>query len=73
MTHKSNFCPDFHQAVELIGRRWSGAIVREMLAGATRFTDLHDAIPARGCGSWNRPGWSSGGPMPRRRCGWSIC
>jgi DNA-binding HxlR family transcriptional regulator len=45
MTHKSNFCPDFHQAVELIGRRWSGAILREMLAGATRFTDLHDAIP----------------------------
>ena len=45
MSHNSNFCPDFHKAVELIGRRWSGAIVREMLAGATRFTDLHDAIP----------------------------
>lgn len=45
MSHKSNFCPDFHRAVELIGRRWSGAIVREMLAGASRFTDLHDAIP----------------------------
>ena len=45
MSHNSNFCPDFHKAVELIGRRWSGAIVREMLAGASRFTDLHDAIP----------------------------
>jgi DNA-binding HxlR family transcriptional regulator len=45
MSHNSNFCPDFHRAVELIGRRWSGAIVREMLAGTTRFTDLHDAIP----------------------------
>ncbi len=45
MTHDSNFCPAFHKAVELIGRRWSGAIVREMLAGTTRFTDLHDAIP----------------------------
>ena len=45
MSHNSNFCPDFHRAVELIGRRWSGAIVRELLGGASRFTDLHDAIP----------------------------
>jgi DNA-binding HxlR family transcriptional regulator len=45
MSHNSNFCPDFHKAVELIGRRWSGAIVRELLAGASRFTDLRDAIP----------------------------
>jgi DNA-binding HxlR family transcriptional regulator len=45
MSHNSNFCPDFHKAVELIGRRWSGAIVRELLAGTSRFTDLHDAIP----------------------------
>jgi DNA-binding HxlR family transcriptional regulator len=45
MSHNSNFCPDFHRAVELIGRRWSGAIVREMLGGTSRFTDLHDNIP----------------------------
>jgi DNA-binding HxlR family transcriptional regulator len=45
MSHNSNFSPDFHKAVELIGRRWSGAIVRELLAGASRFTELHDAIP----------------------------
>ena len=45
MSHNSNFCADFHKAVELIGRRWSGAIVRELLAGTSRFTDLHDAIP----------------------------
>jgi DNA-binding HxlR family transcriptional regulator len=45
MSHNSNFCPEFHKAIELIGRRWSGAIVREMLAGTSRFTDLHDAIP----------------------------
>jgi DNA-binding HxlR family transcriptional regulator len=45
MSHNSNFCPDFHKAVELIGRRWSGAIVREMLAGASRFTEIRDAIP----------------------------
>ena len=45
MSHNSNFCPEFHRAVELIGKRWSGAIVREMMAGATRFTDLMHAIP----------------------------
>lgn len=45
MTYRSNFSPDFHRAVELIGKRWSGAIVREMMAGATRFTDLRHAIP----------------------------
>jgi DNA-binding HxlR family transcriptional regulator len=45
MSHDSNFCPGFHKAVELIGRRWSGAIVRELLGGATRFSELRDAIP----------------------------
>jgi len=45
MTYHSNFCPEFHKAVELIGKRWSGAIVHEMMAGAIRFTDLMHAIP----------------------------
>ena len=45
MSRNSHFCGDFHKAVELIGRRWSGAILREMLAGTSRFTDLRDAIP----------------------------
>ena len=45
MSHNSNFSPAFHHAVELIGKRWSGAIVREMMGGATRFTDLMHAIP----------------------------
>lgn len=45
MRYNSHFCPDFHRAVELIGQRWSGAIVREMLAGAQRFTELRHAIP----------------------------
>ena len=41
----SAFCPYFHQAVELIGRRWTGAILRAMLSGRTRFTDIAAAIP----------------------------
>jgi len=39
------FCPIFHRAVELIGRRWTGAILRVLLSGATRFSDVTAAIP----------------------------
>lgn len=38
-------CPRFHYAVELIGRRWSGAILRAMLDGATRFSDITARVP----------------------------
>ncbi len=41
----SAFCPVFHSAVELIGRRWTGAIVRALLCDITRFSDLTRAIP----------------------------
>ena len=39
------FCPKFHYAVELIGRRWTGAILRALLAGATRYSDITQAVP----------------------------
>jgi len=39
------FCPVFHRAVELIGRRWTGAIVRALLSGAVRFSELTESIP----------------------------
>ena len=38
-------CPRYHRAVELIGRRWAGAIVRTLLAGPARYHELRDAIP----------------------------
>jgi DNA-binding HxlR family transcriptional regulator len=38
-------CPRFHRAVELIGRRWTGAIVRTLLQGPHRFNELLAAIP----------------------------
>ncbi|HLZ72053.1 MAG TPA: winged helix-turn-helix transcriptional regulator [Dehalococcoidia bacterium] len=41
----SAFCPYFHHAVELIGRRWTGAVLRAMLGGVVRFSDLTHAIP----------------------------
>lgn len=39
------FCPYYHHAVELIGRRWTGAILRAMLHGVSRFSDLTETIP----------------------------
>ena len=39
------FCPVFHRAVELIGRRWTGAIVRALLLGVCRFGELTETIP----------------------------
>ena len=45
MTHSGTVCPLYHEAAELIGRRWTGAIVRAMMDGAVRFGDIAAAIP----------------------------
>lgn len=39
------FCPRYHHAVEVIGRRWTGAIVWAMLHGVTRYCGLTATIP----------------------------
>lgn len=39
------YCPKFQKAVELIGRRWSGAIVRALLTGSVRFGDILGQVP----------------------------
>jgi len=39
------FCPHYHHAVELIGRRWTGAILRVIFDGTHRFSDIVAAIP----------------------------
>lgn len=38
-------CPRYHRAVELIGRRWTGAILMVLLQGTSRFTDIVQAVP----------------------------
>ncbi len=43
--HLSAFCPTYHRAIELIGRRWTGVILRAMLSGAARFSDIAAAVP----------------------------
>jgi len=39
------FCPHYHHAVELIGRRWTGAILRVIFDGTHRFSDIASAVP----------------------------
>lgn len=41
----TTFCPLYHRAVDIIGRRWTGEIIRALLAGATRFSEFTAAIP----------------------------
>lgn len=38
-------CPHFHAAIELIGKRWSGAIIWGLSDGPMRFAELKRAIP----------------------------
>lgn len=39
------FCPKYHRAVELIGRRWTGAILRALMSGVGRFSELCETVP----------------------------
>ena len=45
MAVEHTLCSKFHAAVELIGRRWSGAVIQLLLRGPARFAELRDAIP----------------------------
>jgi DNA-binding HxlR family transcriptional regulator len=37
-------CPRYHEAVELVGRRWTGAILRVLLDGPMRFSEIAAAV-----------------------------
>ena len=45
MTEDGAYCPYFHRTIELIGRRWTGAVLLAMSAGCTNYGEIHDAIP----------------------------
>lgn len=38
-------CPHFHHAIELIGKRWTGAIVCALTERPMRYAELGKAIP----------------------------
>src|SRR5687767_8938266 len=39
------FCPRYLQAIEIIGRRWTGAVLRALMAGRTRFNEIAQTVP----------------------------
>jgi DNA-binding HxlR family transcriptional regulator len=41
----TNCCPLYHEAVELVGRRWTGAILRVLMDTPLRFSEIAQAIP----------------------------
>src|SRR5437870_9776754 len=45
MSDAAVLCPRYHHAVELLGRRWAGAIVSILLGGPARYNELRAAIP----------------------------
>jgi DNA-binding HxlR family transcriptional regulator len=42
---REEVCPYYHQAVELLGKRWTGAIVDTLLPAPHRFSEIAQSIP----------------------------
>jgi DNA-binding HxlR family transcriptional regulator len=40
-----NLCPKFESAFSLLGKRWTGLIIRVLLEGPKRFKDISEMIP----------------------------
>jgi len=38
-------CPKFEKAFELLGKRWNGLIIRTLLDGPKRFSEIAEIIP----------------------------
>lgn len=41
----SQMCPKFEKAMDLIGKRWTGLILRVLLGGPRRFRDVKEQLP----------------------------
>jgi DNA-binding HxlR family transcriptional regulator len=42
---RASCCPLFHEGVELVGKRWTGAILRVLMDGPLRFSEISQAVP----------------------------
>ena len=45
MEDVGRICPRFHRAIELIGKKWTGAIIRALMGGPRRFSEILDSVP----------------------------
>ena len=43
--HDHQVCSKFHRAIELIGKKWTGAIIDMLMGGPRRFSELLAAVP----------------------------
>lgn len=41
----SRMCPKYEHAAELLGKKWTGLIVRVLMGGPKRFKDVKEQIP----------------------------
>lgn len=40
-----NLCPKYERAFEILGKRWNGLIIRALMEGPKRFSDISSVIP----------------------------
>lgn len=45
MSEVHKVCVRFHTAIELLGARWTGAVLRALFTGSHRFADIKAAVP----------------------------
>lgn len=44
--HKAGqICPRYHRAIELVGGRWTGAVIHALLDGPQRFSEILVQVP----------------------------
>jgi DNA-binding HxlR family transcriptional regulator len=41
----SSMCPRYEASMELLGKKWTGLIIRVLLGGPRRFKDIKEQIP----------------------------
>jgi DNA-binding HxlR family transcriptional regulator len=45
LVHNRQVCQIFHNYMEIIGKRWNGAIIFSLFDGPRRFKDIYEVIP----------------------------
>ncbi len=45
VVRRETCCTSYHQAVELVGKRWTGAILFVLMDGPTRFSEFKRLVP----------------------------
>lgn len=46
--NETGLCPRLAKAMDLIGKRWTGLILYQLLGGSQRFNEIESALPVSG-------------------------